>query len=130
MLKEYQSFDLSSFLRMLRMFRGSEKAFQLFKQFLNIPYHELPLELRVDVAIQIARSALFNSPKVFEMALDEHPISAEAITMHVPWNGTLLHGVASAIGGIMSKETCIWTTTRTSKDLPGTPTLSLAPPHN
>ena len=102
------------------MYRDSEKVFQLFKQFLSIPYNTLPLETRVNAATSIAQNALFNSPKVFKMALEENPISADAIAMQVPWSGTLLHGVATAIGSIMSRETYLRLTTRSYEDLPGT----------
>ncbi|MCJ1382157.1 hypothetical protein MMC17_005269 [Xylographa soralifera] len=90
--------DVDLELSMLGGFRGSKDVFQSLQQYTTVPYYESPVEGRALVAMGLARGAQWNSPDLFRIAIQPGPIPRSAIRYNSVERGTLLHGVARALG--------------------------------
>ena len=87
--------------QMLRLFRGPKEGFLSLVQHTDVPYYKTSIEIRGHVAIGIAKSAPFNSPEMFRVALHPGPISSADVAFESDDGETLLHAVAQAIASSM-----------------------------
>ena len=79
-------------------YRGPVPAFSVLLKHMDTNIAELPMDLRCELAIELARHARFNSPELFILALHCDPISPPAIYYQNEHRTTLLHAVGGALG--------------------------------
>jgi len=87
--------------QMLSSFSGPKEGFLSLMQHTDVPYYGTSVEIRGQVAIDIAHRVPTNSPDLFRLALHPGPISLADVVYKSHYGETLLHAVAQAITSSM-----------------------------
>ncbi|KAL9114818.1 MAG: hypothetical protein Q9187_007399, partial [Circinaria calcarea] len=87
-------YDAEFHISLLGKFRGPKEVFLLLQQHTEVPYYEIALEIRADVAVRLTTWVPTNSPELFKIAFAMHPgpIPLAAVQYKSSDGETLLHG--------------------------------------
>ena len=90
----------------LGCYRGPLSAFSALLKYMDTSLLELSIDIRCDVAIELAANADVNNPELFLLALGCSPTFPPAMNYQNRNGTTLLHAVGWALGNLSFYSTC------------------------
>ncbi len=86
----------------MKGYHGNLEGFQLLVNHMDIKYHRLPVDVRVDLAISLTRQTPWTKPATVRVALGQWPLDTSVINAIDEEGTTLFHAVAYTIGRLTS----------------------------